>query len=130
MGAVDAVKFLKSDHGDVGSGFRDAFAKDRPYMSLLQRNKKMLKELLDMFDWKDDADLWVKEYKKSESKSEGSDTDKLVRYKRRTYFCLCGWRELNEDFGRGDVSCLRDLRTPLVTSRTPLKEMEAEFNDQ
>ena len=125
MGAVEAVEMLKEDHGDKTplSGFRKDFAEDKPYKSLLQRRDKTLDEMLEMFDWKDDSDSWVDEY------NGEKDAVKLVRFRRRVEFCVCGWRELKEDFGRGDVSCIRDLRTPFVTSRSPLKAMKDDFDE-
>lgn len=122
MAAVDAVKFIQDDHGDVGKGTREDFAQDKPYKSILQRQDKTLDDVLDLFDWADDSQEWSKEY------SDKAEFDKLVRYRRRVGFCVGGWREFNEDFGRGDVSCLRDLRTPFVTSRSPLKAMVEEFD--
>ena len=125
MGAVEAVEFLKKDHGDVGTGFRQEFAEDKPYRSLLQRNDKMLSEMLEMFDWNKDDAAWCEEY----DKKKDQDMQKLIRLRRRVYFELSGWREMKEDFGRGDVSCLRDIRVPLVTSRSPLLAMKDEFNE-
>jgi hypothetical protein len=130
MAAVDAVEFLISDHGDVENGapkdgFRKEFAEDLPYRSLLQRSGKSLPDVLKIFDWTEDDAKWCAEYSKKDN-----DIQKLIRYKRRICFEVGGWRELNEDFGRGDVSCLRDIRTPLVTSRTPLKVMKDEFNER
>lgn len=127
MGAVEAVEFLQNDHGDVGSGFRKDFAEDKPIKSILQRNGKTLEDLLQMFDWtQDDAD-WQSEY---ELGFQGKDNiEKLIRLRRRIAFEVGGWRESKEDFGRGDVSCMRDIRTPLVTSRSPLKAMKDEFNE-
>lgn len=126
MAASDAVEFLIKDHGDVvePSGFRKDFAEDKPYKSILQRQDKTLGDVLDLFDWKPDNNKWVSEYNKSEPEIE-----KLIRYRRCVEFCVCGWREFNEDFGRGDVSCLRDIRTPLVTSRSPLRSSRDEFNE-
>lgn len=124
MGAKEAVDFLIEDHGDVGKGFREDFAQDKPYKSILQRSGKTLDEILELFDWKDDCDKWVQEYGKQKK-----DMEKLIRYRRRVCFCIGGWREFNEDFGRGDVSCLRDIRTPLVTSRSPLKAAKDEFDE-
>lgn len=126
MGALDAVKFLMADHGDIGSGFRKTFAEDKPFKSILQRNEKTLDDILKMFDWKEDDALWCDEYDKGD---QGNDVaEKLIRYRRRVCFELCGWREFKEDFGRGDVSCMRDMRTPLVTSRSPLKAMKDDFD--
>ena len=123
MAAPEAVKFIKDDHGDRFDGFRKDFADDKPYRSILQRNGKTLPEVLEIFDWNDDQGAWTGEY------GGKKNLMKLVRYRRRACFCIGGWREFNEDFGRGDVSCLRDIRTPLVTSRSPLRTMEAEFNE-
>ena len=124
MGAVEAVKFLKKDHGDVvePSGFRKIFAEDQPYKSILQRNGATLEDMRRLFDWHPDDDAWRAEYDNDMSNQEA-----LIKFRRRVCFAACGWREVNEDFGRGDVSCLRDIRTPLVTSRTPLRAMEDEF---
>lgn len=124
MAATEAVEFLQKDHGDIGSGFRQDFADDKPYKSLLQRTGKTLDEALELFDWKDDNDKWTEEYNKKEN-----DSVKLMRLRRRVAFCIGGWREMNEDFGRGDVSCLRDIRTPLVTSRSPMKAAKDEFDE-
>lgn len=126
--ATEAVDFLIKDHGDKDppGGFRQDFAEDTPYRSILQRNDKQLDELLDMFDWKDDDAEWTEEY----NKKEGGNTEKMIRSRRRICFLIGCWREFNEDFGRGDVSCLRDIRTPLVTSRSPLKAMKDEFEDK
>lgn len=124
MGAKEAVDFLIEDHGDVGKGFREDFAQDKPYKSILQRNGKTLDEILELFNWKDDCDKWVQEYGKQKP-----DMEKLIRYRRRVCFCIGGWREFNEDFGRGDVSCMRDIRIPLVTSRSPLKASKDEFDE-
>ena len=124
MGAKEAVEFLIEDHGDIGKGFREDFAQDKPYKSILQRNGKTLDEVLKLFDWKDDCDKGVQEYNKKKN-----DMEKLIRYRRMVSFCIGGWREFNEDFGRGDVSCLMDMRTPLVTSRSPLKAAKDEFDE-
>ena len=126
MAAKDAVEFIIEDHGDKVplKGFRKDFAEDKPIRSLLQRNDKTLDEVLKLFDWKEDCDKWVSEYGKPKP-----DIEKLIRYRRCVAFCIGGWRELNEDFGRGDVSCLRDIRTPLVTSRSPLKATKDEFDE-
>lgn len=123
MAAIEAVEFLKNDHGDIGKGFRGDFADDEPYKSLLQRNEKTLDEVLELFDWKEDDGEWTEEY------SGKKDNMKLIRSRRKVAFCIGGWRELNEDFGRGDVSCLREMRTPLVTSRSPLKAIKDEFDE-
>lgn len=125
MAAPEAVEFLIKDHGDKEppSGYRKHFAEDRPYMSLLQRNGISLDDLLEMFGWKDDNDAWVKEYD-----NKPNNVKELVKLRRRIDFAVCGWRELKEDFGRNDVSCLRDIRLPFVTSRTPLRAMKDEFN--
>lgn len=127
MSAKEAVEFIQKDHGDyaVGSGFVGDFANDKPMKSLLQRNNKDLDKVLQTFDWHDDDNKWVEEYN-----SDKPDIYKLVRFRRRVCFCIGGWRELNEDFGRGDVSCLRDIRTPLVTSRSPLKAAKDEFDEK
>lgn len=126
MAAPEAVQFIIDDHGDKTplSGFRKDFAEDKPYKSILQRNEKELYEVLELFDWNDDSDAWVAEY----NKEKDQDITKLVKFRRRACFCVGGWREFNEDFGRCDVSCLRDIRTPLVTSRSPLRAMRDEFN--
>lgn len=126
--AMEAVEFLIKDHGDKDppGGFRKDFAEDKPYRSILQRNDKDLDEVLEMLDWKDDDDGWMEEYKSN----GGGDMMKLIRFRRRICFLAGAWREFNEDFGRGDVSCLRDIRTPLVTSRSPLKAMKDDFEDQ
>lgn len=129
MAAVEAVEFLIKDQGDRKplSGFVKDFAEDKPYRSVLQRQGKELDEVLRMFDWEDDGNSWLEEYKK---KGKGQDITKMVRYRRRVCFLIGGWREFNEDFGRGDVSCLRDIRTPLVTSRSPLKAMKDDFDER
>ena len=134
MAAIEAVDLLINDNGDKepASGFRKDFADDKPYRSFLQRigndgNGMELDEVLDIFDWTEDCDKWIDEYHKSGS--DGPDMSKLVKYRRRVAFCIGGWRELNEDFGRGDVSCIRDLRTPCVTSRSPLKQAKREFDE-
>lgn len=126
MGAIEAVKFIQDDHGDKvpPGGFRKTFAEDKPYKSLLQRNGKTLEDILQMFKWTEDDAAWCAEYDK-----KNNDQEKLIRYRRRVYFDVCGWRDIKEDFGRGDVSCLRDIRTPLVTSRSPLKAMKDEFEE-
>ena len=124
MAAPDAVEFLIEDHGDKGSGFRQEFADDKPCRSILQRQDKDLSEVLKLFDWSEDDSEWIAEYGKDKPENM-----KLIRYRRRVSFCIGGWREFNEDFGRGDVSCLRDIRTPLVTSRSPLKAMKDEFDE-
>lgn len=128
MSAKDAVQFIIDDHGDKTppSGFRRDFAKDDAIKSILQRNNKTLEEVLKMFDWKEDSDKWVDEYKKYANGAQ--DVSKLVKHRRCAGFCVCGWREFNEDFGRGDVSCLRDIRTPLVTSRSPLRAAKTAFD--
>jgi len=123
MAATEAVEFIIEDQGkDADSGFRKEFADDRPYRSILQRQDKTLDEVLEMFKWEEDSDKWLDEYKGEK------DMGKMVMYRRRASFCVGGWREFNEDFGRGDVSCLRDIRTPLVTSWAPLKAMKDEFD--
>ena len=123
MAAIEAVEFIRKDHGeDPGQGFRKDFWMDLPYRSILQRQEKTLPEVLDIFDWHPDDSEWVAEYSKPEPENR-----KLIRFKRRVYWDITGWREFNEDFGRGDVSCLRDIRTPLVTSRTPMMEARDEF---
>lgn len=126
MAAKEAVEFLIKDHGDKSppSGFRKDFADDKPIESLLQRNDKTLDEVLELFDWKPDCDKWTQEYN-----SPKPQVEKLIRYRRRVCFCIGGWRELNEDFRRCDVSCLREIRTPLVTSRSPLRSARDEFDE-
>lgn len=125
MAAPEAVDLLIKDHGDKDppSGFRQTFAEDKPYKSLLQRQNMSLEEMLQIFDWKQDDNEWVGEYTKKKS-----EVKNLVKFRRRVDFCVGGWRELMEDFGRNDVSCLRDIRQPFVTSRTPLKAMKDEFD--
>jgi len=132
MGAKEAVDLLIEDSGDKNgeTGYRNDFAMDRPYRSLLQRcgedGKGMaIDELLGLFDWKDDDAAWIAEYDKKRNSVE-----ELIRLRRRVCFAIGGWREINEDFGRGSVSCLRDLRTPFVTSRTPLRSMRDEFAEE
>jgi hypothetical protein len=124
MGAKEAVELLIEDHGDVGKGFRKDFADDKPIKSLLQRRNMTLDEILEKFKWKDDCDKWVQEYNKKKP-----DIEKLIRYRRCVCFCIGGWRDLNEDFGRCDVSCMRDIRVPLVTSRSPLRAAKDEFDE-
>ena len=129
MAAKDAIDFLIDDQGDYAgkearSGFMKEFADGRPVRSLLQRGGKTLDEALKLFDWKDDDRLWREEYTKPDA-----DNRKLAEYRRRVYFCVGGWRDLRDDFGRGDVSCLRDIRTPLATSRTQLREARDGFGE-
>lgn len=126
MAAVEAVNLLIEDHGDKSpaSGFRKEFAEDVPYRSFPQRRNKSLDELLKVFGWDEDDASWM-----SENSNKAKDSERLARFRKRVEFCICGWRELNEDFGRGDVSCLRDIRTPLVTSRSPLRAMRDEFSE-
>lgn len=130
MTAKEFAELLIKDHGDVDGqhrpvdGFRKAFAEDKPYMSFLQRNDKTLEQVLEDLDWGSEDVAWVSEYQRS-----ANDIEKLIRYKREIGFKVGCWREFNEDFGRGDVSCLREIRTPLVTSRTPLKAMKDEFDE-
>lgn len=128
MAAIDAIKFLIEDHGDKvpPKGFRRDFAEDKPIKSILQRNDKTLEEVLDLFDWNKESTMWIDEYNKYSM--GGQDVDKMVMYRRGIDFCVCGWREFNEDFGRGDVSCLRDIRTPLVTSRSPMLACKEDFH--
>lgn len=123
MTALDAVQFLIDDHGDKGSGARGDFAMDRPIKSILQRSGKTLDDMLDMFDWKEDDASWTAEYD-----NQQNSIPELIKYRRRVCFSVCGWREVLEDFGRGDVACMGDLRTPFVASRTPLKVMKDEFD--
>ena len=126
MAAIEAVELIKKDHGglDELSGFIKDFIEDKPYRSLLQRQEMSLDEILKVFDWKPDDAEWTAEYAKPKKEIE-----KLIRYRRRVNFCIEGWRELKEDFGRGDVSCIRDMRTPLVTYRSPFKAAKDEFNE-
>ena len=123
MAAPEAVNFIISDHGDKGSGFRQTFALDLPYKSVLQRNGVTMEDLLALFDWNPDDAAWVSEYFKTDN-----DVKNLVKFRRRTDFCVCGWRDIKEDFGRNDVSCIRDIRHPLVTYRTPFRVARDEFN--
>lgn len=127
MGAVEAVEFLQKDHGDIGSGFRQSFAEDLPIKSLLQRQGKTVEDLLKMFDWNEDDAKWQAEYDRGPQGED--DIGNLIRLKRRISFAIGGWRETKEDFERGDVSCMRDIRVPFVTSRSPLKAMKDEFNE-
>lgn len=120
MSAPEAVQMLIDDH----EAFKEDFAKDAPCKSLLQRQGMTLDSMLDMFNWQSDDDAWVAEY----DKGGDAEIEKLIRYRRRVYFDVGGWRDINEDFGRGDVSCLRDIRVPFVTSRSPLQAMKDEFN--
>ena len=126
MAAKEAVEFLIRDHGDKipPSGFRKDFADDKPIRSILQRNGMTLDAVLELFDWNQDSNKWIDEYGKDEP-----DVEKLIRYRRSTCFCVGGWREFNEDFRRCDVSCLREIRTPLVTSRSPLRSSRDEFDE-
>lgn len=130
MTAKEFVELLISDHGDVGkqgapeSGFRKEFADDSPYKSFLQRQDIALDKILDELGWGSEDAAWTAEYQR-----KANDIEKLIRYKREIAFKVGCWREFNEDFGRGDVSCLREIRTPLVTSRTPLKAMKDEFDE-
>lgn len=123
MSAKEAVDFIKKDHGDVGDGFRGDFAADKPYRSILQRNGKTLEDVLGLFDWKEDDARWTDEY------TGARNITRMIRYRRRIAYCIGGWREFNEDFGRGDVSCIREMRTPLVTSRSPLMAAKDEFDE-
>ena len=125
MAAQDAVDFLITDHGDKDppSGFRQKFAADEPYKSVLQRNGKSLEELLEIFDWSEEDNQWVNEY----NKPKGRDKNKLIRLRRAVGFLVSSWREGYEDLGEFDVSCLRRIRTPYVTSRTPLKVLRKEL---
>lgn len=123
MAAIPSVNFLINDHGDKCSGFRKTFAEDKPYKSLLQRGGHTLESLLQLFRWDPDNALWVAEYSKPKK-----DNEKLARYRRRVCWCVGGWRDVKEDFGRCDVSCLRDIRVPLVTSRSPMRAARDEFN--
>lgn len=131
MNAKDAVQFMSEYQGDgFSSGFMGDFAENRPLRSVLQKKDVDLDKALEYFDWKNDCDEWVKEYKKgNNSNGEEQDIAKLLLYRRRVCFSVCAWREFNEDFGRCDVSCMRDIRTPFVTSLTPLKSMKDEFDD-
>lgn len=130
MTAKEFVELLIRDHGDVDekgvpkSGFRKEFADDHPYKSFLQRQDSDLKTVLDDLRWSSEDGAWTAEYTR-----KANDIEKLIRYKREIDFKVGCWREFNEDFGRGDVSCLREIRTPLVTSRTPLKAMKDEFDE-
>lgn len=126
MGAKEAVQLVMDDHGDKipFKGFRKDFYEDKPYKSFLQRTGKTLEEMLEMFKWEEDDIKFTDEYSKPEPEIE-----KLVRYRRCVNFDVGGWREIKEDFGRGDVSCIRDMRVPLVTSRSPLKAMKDEFDE-
>lgn len=129
MGAKEAVEFLIKYQGEIeqnGSpkdGAYKDFVDDKPLKSLLQATGKTLDEVLELFDWKDDDAKWTKEYNGDKAML------RLIRYRRCVAFCIGAWRELNEDFGRGDVSCLRDIRTPFVTSRTPLKASKDDFSE-
>lgn len=127
MGAEEAVEFLQNDHGDIGKGFREDFAKDLPIRSILQRNFKTVQDMLRMFSWDREDAKWQNEY---ELGFQGKDNiEQLIRLKRKIAFSVGGWREVKEDFERGDVSCMRDIRVPFVTSRSPLKAMKDEFNE-
>lgn len=124
MAALGAVNFIINDHcpGDKCSGFRLQFAGDVPYRSLLQRNGVTLEALLQIFDWKPDEAEWLAEYAKPMPENE-----KLIKARRKLGFSSTGWRECKEDFGRCDVSCLRMIRDPLVTSKSRLKAARDEF---
>ena len=124
MAAIPAVNFIINDHcpDDRCSGFRKTFAEDTPYKSLLQRNGVSLEDLLSIFDWDPDNSAWVSEYSKP-----NPENHKLIKFRRRLCFSATGWRDVKEDFGRGDVSCLRDIRVPLVTSKSPLRSARDEF---
>lgn len=130
--ATQAINVLIDDHGDkkpVGddvtflSGFRRTFAEDKPYKSFLQRTDKELPDLLDEFDFKEDDNAWSQEYQKSIE----SDHDKLISYRHRIEFLIAARREFMEDYDGTDVEQIRMIRTPFVTSRTPLRSQREGF---
>lgn len=127
MSAKDGVKFLIKDHGDISpsSGLRDTFEKDNPYLSLLQRNDMSLDDIIKEFNWDEDDQEFLALYN-----GDAAELPALMKNRSKVHFCVCATRELKEDFERGDVSCLNDLRLPLITSRTPLMAMQDEFNEQ
>lgn len=128
MSAKSAVEFLIEDHGDkdASNGARNDFANDKPYLSILQRNEVSLEDLLKKFDWTEDEQTFLSLYSAND---ERKSLNKLIKSRNRVNFMVCATREFNEDFGREDVSCLKDLRMPFLTSRTPLKSMRDEFSD-
>ena len=132
--ATDAAQLLLKDGGDKQngslSGFRKAFAEDRPIQSLLQRQDKTLEDMLEAFDWHQADDESAKCYADNFDPESPTGTDLQCTMRNRLYFLLCGWREIQEDFGREDVSCLRDLRTPCVTARTPLMAVKDVFKEK
>jgi hypothetical protein len=52
----------------------------------------------------------------------------MVNYRRRTAFCITGWRDIKEDLDQYDVGALKYIRTPYVTSRSPLRQTRDEFD--
>lgn len=124
MAAVEAVDFMISDHGDKSppSGFRRDFAEDKPIKSILQRNNISIPDLLKVFDFRPDDAEFEREYAQ-----EDRDDDKLIKYRKRSSFTIGLWREVKDDLEQYDVSCLRAIRTPYVTSRTPLRVLKDEI---
>ena len=127
MAAIPAVDFLINDHGDKvksgGSGFRKDFAEDKPIKSILQRQGKTVDQLLEIFDWRPDDALFVNEYN-----NKNNSYQNLINYRRRVCFCVDGWRDIKEDLDQYDVGAMKFIRTPYVTSRTPLKQIRKEFD--
>ena len=127
--ARNTVNAIQKDHGDLtdsgSSGFRSTFASDLPYYYFTQRMNLNGGPLASsMFGFGEDDVGWCMEY------SKGSEANIEIMRKRRARlsFLISGFRDILEDFDNADVECLRRIRTPLVTSATPLKVMDKYFN--
>lgn len=104
---VSALNFLKEDNEKA----KDQWLKGEQFRSLLQREEKELKDLLDLFDPTPDDEAWKEEYYKA-----GSESPKLEKLRKRIAFLRAARKEFHEDYDHEltDVDFMRLLEVPFT----------------
>lgn len=123
--AISALEFLKEDIDKV----HEQFTGTKQWMSLLQRNKLELKDLLDKFDPQEDDSAWEQEYSDKEKKNR---EPKLTLYRKRMAFLKASRKEFHEDYDPevSDVDYMRLLEVPFTDSRFPIDYCLEEMKDK
>ena len=107
---VPALRFLKEiDHENAKKQWREG----KQFMSLLQRSKKSLEELLQLFDPSLDESDWSQEY------GDKKRTYKLRLYRKRMAILKASRKEFHEEYDENvtDVDFMRLMEIPFTDSK-------------
>lgn len=117
----EALNFLKDDLDKAVKQWRET----EQFQSLLQRENKDLKQLLDLFDPEQDENDWTNEY------NDQQRTPYIMLYKKRMAILKASRKEFLEEYNEDitDVDFMRLLELPYTEPKYVIESSIEELQD-